>query len=121
MQNIFSKIPFVFLSLLYNVGYGQSKKVIDTTDKVIICESTLPYPRQAQDNNISGTVILAFDIDSSCRIINIRVDKGIGYGCDEEAIKALKNCKPKFIGKIRNCNATFNLKQPFTFKSPEDD
>ncbi len=84
------------------------------------CQSTLSYPREAQDNNISETVVVLFDIDSNCRLVNIRIEKGIGFGCDEEAIKALKKCKPIFNGTKRICTPILNLRQPFTFKNQDD-
>jgi TonB family protein len=111
----------VLLSLFYLNGYAQDKNSKDTTSKFAICQSILSYPGKAQENNISGTVVVLFDIDSNCRLVNIRIEKGIGYGCNEEAIKALKLCKPIFNGTKRNCTPIFNLRQPFTFKSPEDD
>ena len=120
---IYSKIIllFIFLSILYLTGYSQVTNHRDTTAYIVKCQSSLSYPRIAQDNGISGTVMLLFDIDSNCRVVNIRVEKGIGFGCDEEAVKALKNCKPVFIGSKRNCIQIYNLRQPFTFMKPDDD
>ena len=111
----------ILFSLLYLDAYAQEKISKDTTSKVVICQSTLSYPSAAQDNNISGTVVVLFDIDSNCRLINIRIEKGIGYGCDEEAIKALKKCKPIFNGTKGTCTPIFNLRQAFTLKNPDDD
>jgi TonB family protein len=111
----------IFFSLFYLNGYAQDNVSKDTTRSVVICQSTLSYPRSAQDNNISGTVVVLFDIDSNCRLTNIRIEKGIGYGCDEEAIKALKKCKPIFDGTKKSCTPILNLRQPFTFKNPDDD
>lgn len=112
---------FLFFLFFHETVYSQNKNSVDTTSKLILCESTLTYPLKAQENNISGTVIVLFDIDSNCRILNIRIEKGIGYGCDEEAIKTLKNCRPKFVIEKRKCTEKFNLRQPFTFAKAEDD
>jgi len=111
----------IFLFPFYLNGYAQEKISKDTTRSFVICHSTLSYPREAQDHNISGTVVVLFDIDSSCRFINVRIEKGIGYGCDEEAIKVLKKCKPIFNGPKRNCTPVFNLRQPFTFKNQDEE
>lgn len=48
------------------------------------------YPKEAQENGIEGTVYIAFDIDSTCTIVNARVLKGIGYGCDEMALETIR-------------------------------
>tara|TARA_R110001599_G_scaffold171357_2_gene362496 strand:- start:11666 stop:12334 length:669 start_codon:yes stop_codon:yes gene_type:complete len=61
----------------------------------------LKYPRQAQRMGIEGTVDLAFVVDANGTISNIEVTRGIGGGCDEEAIRVLK-ASPKWIpGKQR--------------------
>ena len=111
----------IFFSIFYLNGHAQDKISKDTINRVVICHSTLSYPSAAQDNNIFGIVVVLFDIDSNCRLVNIRIEKGIGYGCDEEAVKALKKCKPIFIGAKRNCTPLFNLRQPFTFRNPDND
>jgi hypothetical protein len=53
--------------------------------------------------------------------VNIRIEKSVGYGCDEEAIKALKKCKPIFNGAKRTCTPIFNLSQPYKFEYQGDD
>lgn len=112
-----------FLLFLFIQGtvYSQNRNQGDRTTKIILCESTLSYPKKAQENDIYGTVIVLFDIDSNCRMVNIRIEKGLGYDCDEEAINALKKCRPKFINSKKKCTEKFNLRQPFTFAKPEDD
>ena len=122
MKQKFSLKIKIFLSLFLIQGavYSQNKNPSDTTSKIILCASTLSYPLKAQENNISGTVIVLFDIDSNCRIVNIRIEKGIGYGCDEEAINALRKCRPKCINGKNKCTETFGLRQPFTFVKSED-
>ncbi len=121
-MQILSFIFFTFCFLALNgIANGQTYSQNDTASKVIFCETTLFYPESAREKNISGTVIVAFDIDSNCRINNIRIVKGIGYGCDEEALKTLAKCKPRFIGPRKKCLPKFDLQQPFTFKGDEEE
>ena len=47
------------------------------------------YPRQAKRMGIEGRVFLQFDVAASGEISNIEVVRGIGGGCDEEAIRVL--------------------------------
>jgi TonB family protein len=54
------------------------------------------YPEEARKNNISGIVSIAFAVNKDGSINNITVPEGIGYGCDEEAIRLIKN-SPKWI------------------------
>jgi TonB family protein len=49
------------------------------------------YPRAAKENNIQGKVLIGFTIDSNGKVSNFRIKKSLGYGCDEEALRAAKN------------------------------
>jgi protein TonB len=51
----------------------------------------LKYPRQATRMDIDGRVFLSFVVDQSGKISDIRVARGIGGGCDEEAVRVLEN------------------------------
>ncbi|MFT7036513.1 MAG: protein TonB [Cyclobacteriaceae bacterium] len=55
----------------------------------------LKYPKQAQRANIEGRVILNFYVDAEGSISNISVLRGIGSGCDEEAVRVLSK-SPKW-------------------------
>lgn len=50
----------------------------------------LRYPAQAQEAGIGGKVILSFIIEKDGKLTDIKVLRGLGYGCDEEAIRVLK-------------------------------
>jgi len=55
--------------------------------------SRLKYPDQALRNNISGKVVLQFVINERGEVTNPEVVRGIGYGCDEEAVRVLREVK----------------------------
>lgn len=48
------------------------------------------YPREAMENNISGTVLVSFFIDLDGKAVDYKIEEGIGGGCDEEAIRVAK-------------------------------
>lgn len=50
----------------------------------------LNYPSNARENDIQGKVILQLLIDECGYIKESKVLSGIGYGCDEEAIRLTK-------------------------------
>lgn len=50
----------------------------------------LRYPAEALEKRIEGTVVLNFDIDHKGRVTDVRVISGLGYGCDEEAVRVVK-------------------------------
>jgi protein TonB len=49
----------------------------------------LRYPKPAQNANIAGTVYVQFVVNTDGSIVDAKVLKGIGYGCDEEAIRVV--------------------------------
>ncbi len=48
------------------------------------------YPAIARDNRISGTVIVQFVIGSDGSVINPVIARSIGGGCDEEALRVIR-------------------------------
>ena len=51
--------------------------------------NNLRYPSLAAENGIQGTVIVNFVVDHEGKITRIKVVRGIGGGCDEEAMRVL--------------------------------
>lgn len=64
-------------------------------------KKNLKYPRQATRMGIEGAVFLSFIVDKQGSISDIQVIRGIGGGCDEEAIRVLKNSPKWAPGKQR--------------------
>lgn len=48
------------------------------------------YPTVARDAGIEGRVLVQFTVDEKGAVADARVVKGIGGGCDEEAVRALE-------------------------------
>ncbi len=78
--------------------------------------SNLQYPEEALRNKIQGTVSVDFDIDVFGVVSAAKIKHGIGYGCNEEAIRLvslLKFTKKKYQGVRvvfhRNLNIHFKL------------
>ncbi|MHB8874399.1 MAG: energy transducer TonB [Myxococcaceae bacterium] len=55
----------------------------------VASEVKVPYPPEAIHAEIEGSVLLSIVIDDSGKVVNVKVVKGLGYGCDEAAQKAL--------------------------------
>ncbi len=47
------------------------------------------YPEEAAAAGIEGTVLIAFTLDSLCRVHDRWVEKGLGLGLDEAALRVL--------------------------------
>ncbi len=61
--------------------------------------NNLRYPSLAAENGIQGTVIVNFVVDRDGKITRIKVVRGIGGGCDEEAIRVLSKMPAWSPGK----------------------
>lgn len=48
------------------------------------------YPEAAKTKNVSGDVFVSFVVDETGRILDAEVAKGIGAGCDEEALRLVR-------------------------------
>jgi periplasmic protein TonB len=74
------------------------------------------FPKQAIEANITGTVYVAFVVEKDGSITDVRILRGIGGGCDEEALRVVKNMPRWTPGKQRNIpvRVNFNLGIKFT-------
>jgi len=57
---------------------------------------TVRYPEEAKEKGIQGTVYISFVINESGEVSLVKAIKGIGGGCDEEAIRVIEQM-PKWI------------------------
>ncbi len=76
----------------------------------------LKYPTAAQRANIQGKVFLSFIVEKDGSITDIETMKGIGFGCDEEAMRVVK-LMPKWIaGKQNGRNVRVKFTIPVFFR-----
>lgn len=74
------------------------------------------YPRAAKNNNVQGKVFVQFVVGKDGSLSEIEVIKGIGYGCDDESLRVMKNA-PKWIpGKQRGKPVRVRMIVPISFK-----
>ena len=74
------------------------------------------YPQQAKKWGIEGKVYLVFLIDRDGSIKEVTVLKGIGYGCDEEAVKVVSNAPKWKPGKQGGVPVKVRQRLPIEFK-----
>ena len=72
-------------SFIRQPNYAGGRKAMDEFIRM-----NLRYPQEAHDNKVEGIVSIEFDIDIFGTVIEARVKHGLGYGCDEEAIRLVK-------------------------------
>jgi TonB family protein len=49
------------------------------------------YPKYEKENNISGKVVVCFEIDITGKVVNPRVVKSVSVGIDQEALRVISN------------------------------
>lgn len=75
----------------------------------------MQYPELAKENNISGQVIVQFIVSSNGAITNPKVVRGIGGGCNEEALRIV-NAMPQWIpGKHNGKSVAVEFTLPIKF------
>lgn len=75
----------------------------------------ITYPEMARKNGVEGKVYVLVMINEKGGVDEVKVIRGIGAGCDEAAVKAVKDCK--FTpGKNKGTNIKVKLSLPISFK-----
>jgi protein TonB len=74
------------------------------------------YPRQAAENGIQGTVYVSFIVDIKGKIEDVKILRGIGGGCDEEALRVVKFMPPWKPGRQNSKNVRVLYNMPVYFK-----
>lgn len=75
----------------------------------------ISYPQLARESNIQGTVYVTFVVEPNGSISNVKTLKGIGGGCDEEAIRVVKNMPSWKAGKQRGKPVRVQFNLPIRF------
>lgn len=101
----------VFLSVEENPEFpGGPAKLLEYVQK------NLKYPMMARESDIQGRVFVGFVVEKDGSISNVKVLRGIGGGCDEEAVRVVQSL-PKFKpGKQRGNPVRVQYTLPIVFK-----
>ncbi len=75
----------------------------------------IKYPRLALENGIKGKVILQFVVNTDGSIQDVKVLRGIGGGCDEEALNAVKKMPTWKPGSMNGKNVRVKYTLPVSF------
>ena len=78
-------------------------------------QKKINYPEIAKKAGVEGRVIVQFVVDEEGNVQDPQVVRGIGAGCDEEAIRAVKQAKFQ-PGKQRGKPVKVKMSLPITFK-----
>ena len=74
------------------------------------------YPEEAKEKEIQGRVFVSFVIEKDGSVSNVKVLRGIGGGCDEEAVRAISSMPKWKPGKMKGEPVRVNYQIPVMFK-----
>ncbi|MCU0445394.1 MAG: TonB family protein [Microscillaceae bacterium] len=101
--------PLVFAETQPSFGKGME-------DFYKYVSKNIEYPKQARRMDIEGKVFVQFVVDKDGSLSEVKVVKGIGAGCDEEAIRVLKESPKWRPGKQRGRAVRVRMSLPIFFQ-----
>lgn len=81
-------------NIVYAIAEQQPEFPGGITAMMKFLSQNMRYPSQARRMGIEGSVFVEFVVDQSGAITAARVIKGIGAGCDEEAVRVVRKMPP---------------------------
>ena len=76
----------------------------------------IKYPQIARETGIQGRVFVGFVVEPDGSISNVKLLRGIGGGCDEEAMRVIKSLPKWKPGKQRGKAVRVSYQIPVLFK-----
>ena len=78
--------------------------------------NNIHYPEEAKDNGIEGRVFVEFVVEKDGSVNEVKVLKGIGHGCDDEAVRVVKTMPKWKPGMQKGKPVRVHYQMPFLFK-----
>lgn len=114
-----SQISPLFLPIedkeVFTIVEESAKPIGGMTEFYEYISRTLEYPKQARRLGISGRVFIEFIVDKNGNLTEVTSIKGIGGGCDTEAVRVISNSPPWKPGKQRGKAVKQKIVLPITF------
>ena len=76
----------------------------------------IKYPQIARETGIQGRVFVGFVVEPDGSVSNVKILRGIGGGCDEEAVRVIKSLPKWKPGKQRGKAVRVSYQIPVLFK-----
>jgi periplasmic protein TonB len=78
--------------------------------------NNIKYPQMARESGIQGRVFVTFVVERDGSVTDVKVLRGIGGGCDEEAVRVIQNMPKWEPGKQRGKPVRVQFNMPILFK-----
>lgn len=83
--------------------------------RIKFLQENIKYPQIARESSIQGTVYVTFVVERNGNVTDVRVLRGIGGGCDEEAVRVIKAMPNWSPGKQRGKPVRVQFNMPIKF------
>ena len=80
----------------------------------------IKYPQIARESGIQGRVFVGFVVEPDGSVSNVKLLRGIGGGCDEEAMRVIKNMPKWKPGKLQGKAVRTQFNLPIQFVLPKE-
>ncbi len=100
-------------------GDTKTKQTCTAQTIMPFLHNKMRYPAQAKELGIDGTVHISFIIEINGEMSDIKVVKGVGGGCEEEALRVVKLLSKEYkwiAGQQRGRNVRVKYNLPVKFK-----
>ena len=84
--------------------------------RIQFLNDNIKYPQMARESGIQGRVFVTFVVERDGSVTDVKVLRGIGGGCDEEAIRVIQNMPKWEPGKQRGKPVRVQFNMPILFK-----
>ncbi len=87
----------------------------------VYLKKSVKYPKEAFENKVEGKVFLSFVVETDGKLTNIRVERKLGSGTDEEAVRVLEE-SPKWIPGVQGgqkVRVKYNIPISFSLTNPQ--
>ncbi len=78
-------------------------------------QDNIKYPQMARESGIQGTVYVTFVVERNGNVTDVKILRGIGGGCDEEAVRVVQNMPKWEPGKQRGKPVRVQFNMPIKF------
>lgn len=129
------KLIPVFLTLVFilnnvvaqeNIEKPENDSIYSFVDKMPEFQGGLPalsdylsfelnYPELAVEDSIEGRVYVGFVVERDGKVSNVKLIKGIGGGCDEEAVRVIRKMPLWIPGKLNGTPVRVYKTLPISF------
>ena len=83
--------------------------------RIKFLQENIKYPTMARESGIQGTVYVTFVVEKGGNVSDVKILRGIGGGCDEEAIRVIRAMPKWNPGKQRGKSVRVQFNMPIKF------